>query len=141
MEKLCIFGRRAAPAASAGGASMEANGPSAARVVCAHQGYIPYSITRRGFRAPQARVRAPKALARRPFPNMQKKKFLFVFFFASCSRRCALPLRVIEHTRALRRSARHARAFGARSRRCAPAAGAARLPNMQKITILTHFGA
>ena len=26
-----------------------------------------YSITRRGFRAPQARVRAPKALARRPF--------------------------------------------------------------------------
>ena len=28
----------------------------------------------------------------------------------------------------LRRSARHARAFGARSRRCAPAAGAARLP-------------
>jgi hypothetical protein len=38
----------------------------------------------------------------------------------------------------LRRSARHARAFGARSRRCAPAAGAARLqrrcapPSMKK---------
>ena len=103
-----------------------------------------YSITRRGFRAPQARVRAPKARARRPF-NIYIYIYSLASAFGARTRACGarpamlapsalaagaarlspfffsmLPLRVIEHPRA----------FGARPTMLAPsalAAGAARL--------------
>ena len=89
--------RRAAPAASAEGASIAGRAPQARGCSITRRGKLLYraseasedgskrpersegrlrspvgantlySITRRGFRAPQARVRAPKARARRPF--------------------------------------------------------------------------
>ena len=75
---------------------MSANDPRCARAVCFHLRFARSSSYCRAFGAQPAMSRA-------------------------CGSRCALLLRVIEHSR-LRRSARHARAFGARSRRCGLAA-------------------
>ena len=85
------------------------------------------------FRLPLRVIKHPRACGARPamlahsalaagaarLPPFLFSFFFFFFLFTPAGNRTSSRLR---------RSARNARAFGARSRRCAPAAGAVRLP-------------